>query len=420
MRKLIWMIAAAAALLVSCNKEASLPTAEFGQNFYTVYARSTTDVTVSLSSPAASEVNVPIIASGDAVKGTDFTLSSDYAVFAAGEKETVITVTDLGLTADKSVTLTLGAGSGYQIGTKYVTIVSLDEKESLIYSFKTADAVLLESYVVTLSLSGTTSGDDFKATEDLTIPLTLSGDGASALSVGSVTVKAGESEGTGTISLKDAGFSGNTVAVVTVDPEAARYLPGETSSVLLQVRGLQTPDKLLGSWTFDKVYDLEEMELWFAEMEDDPEALPTHNNGFTLTFAKEGGDVVVTPSGEGDFNHFFRKSKVSLAEPVNMVAGGIKLGKYSTEEGNMFISEEAETYQQNTYYLLETANLAFSPLSEELGSAHIVFRITPDGDLCTEFREYKNADEFGMMWWDGGTKFDPDMFGFASLFKKTK
>ena len=126
MRKLIWMIAAAAALLVSCNKEASLPTAEFGQNFYTVYARSTTDVTVSLSSPAASEVNVPIIASGDAVKGTDFTLSSDYAVFAAGEKETVITVTDLGLTADKSVTLTLGAGSGYQIGTKYVTIVSLE------------------------------------------------------------------------------------------------------------------------------------------------------------------------------------------------------------------------------------------------------------------------------------------------------
>ena len=32
--------------------------------------------------------------------------------------------------------------------------------------------------------------------------------------------------------------------------------------------------------------------------------------------------------------------------------------------------------------------------------------------------EYLNADEFGMMWWDGGTKFDPDMFGFASRFTR--
>ena len=84
----------------------------------------------------------------------------------------------------------------------------------------------------------------------------------------------------------------------------------------------------------------------------------------------------------------------------------------------MFISEVAEPYQQNTYYLLEKANLAFSADTEEIGSARIIFRITPAGDLCVEFREYNNADEFGMMWWDGGTKFDPDMFGFASLFKK--
>ena len=84
----------------------------------------------------------------------------------------------------------------------------------------------------------------------------------------------------------------------------------------------------------------------------------------------------------------------------------------------MFVSGEAETWQQNTYYTLETANLAFSSDTETLGSATVVFRITPDGDLCTEFREYANADEFGAMWWEDGTKFDPEMFGFASLFKK--
>ena len=408
------------ALALSCAKEGKMVTAEFGQTFYTIYSQSTLDVPVSLDRSSSQEIRIPIMVSGDAAKNVDFSLSSDYAVFAPGETQTILTVTDLGLTPEKSITLSLGAANGVKIGTKYVTIISLDEKESLVYSFKTSDAILLESYTVSLELSGTTSGTDFKANEDLTIPLVASGDGAAEIIVGALTVKTGENKGSASIQLKNLDFSGNVSATISVDPSANRYIPGDISSVSLQVRGLQTPDKLLGTWAFSEVYDLEEMELWFVEYEDDPDELPTHNEGFTLTFAKEGADVILTPGNTGDFAKFFRRSKVTLSNPVNMTTGGIKLGAHSTEENNMFISETAETYQFNTYYLLEKANLAFSADSEEIGSARIIFRITPNGDLCTEFREYNNADEFGMMWWDGGTKFDPDMFGFASLFKKAE
>ena len=421
MKRFLFILAAVAALAaVSCDKENKALTAEFYQNRYTIYAQSTLNVTVTLSHAASDEIKIPIMVSGDAVKNVDFTLSGDYAVFAPGETETVLTVTDLGLTPEKSITLTLGAAKGVKIGTKYVTIISLDDKETLIYAFEPSEAVMLESYTVTLTLTGTVSGKDFKATEDLTIPLSATGEGAADIIAGPVTVKAGESKGTASIQLRDLNFSGDKLASLTVDPAEGRYIPGDKEALTLRVRGLQTPDKLLGTWSFDSVYDLEELELWFMEYEDDPDELPTHNEGFTLTFAKEGNDVVLTPGTTGDFTKFFRKAKVTLSTPVNMTAGGIKLGAHSTQENNMFIAEAGEPYQQNTYYLLDKANLAFSADTEEIGSARIIFRITPAGDLCVEFREYTNADEFGAMWWDGGAKLDPDMFGFASLFKKVE
>ena len=422
MKKILLAIAAATLMLISCKQEEKIPTVEFEQTFYKVYSHSTVTINVRLSKASTETVTVPLRTSGTAVLDTDYRLqvTSLDLTFKPGEVLKLVTLKDIDLTPEKSVTLTLGEGEGYQVGTKYVTVISLDDEESLIYSFKTPEAVLLESYIVSVSLTGTTSGDEFRATEDLTFVLSTVGEGRDGVLTEPVKVQAGQNIGTATLLYRDGMLSSESVCSVGVDPMFKRYVKGEIPSLLLHVRGLQTPEKLLGTWTFQEVYDLEEMELWFMEYDDDPDELPTHNEGFTLTFAKEGDEVVVTPGGTGDFLKFFRKSKVSLAAPKNLVANGVKLGNYSTEEGNMFVSEVAETYQQNTYYKLETANLAFSANSEQLGSAIVVFRITPDGDLCVEFREYNNADEFGATWWDGGTKFDPDMFGFASLFKKVQ
>ena len=420
MKRILLAIAAAAILFVSCDKKEKTPTAEFGQNFYTVYAQSEIQIDIVLSQAATQAINIPVLTSGTAIPGIDFEITQTSIAIHRGETQGSFTLRDLGLTADKSVTLTLGSGSGFNVGTKYVTVVSLDSKERLIYSFQSTEAVVLESYIVTLALSGTESGDAFQATEVLQIPLCATGNGASRIKISPVQVNAGQNKGTAVISLADNAFSGTALCELTVDPSAKRYLPGELPTLLLQVRGLQTPEKLLGTWKFSHIYDLEDVELFFLGEDDDPEKLPTQNENFTLTFTKAGNDMIVTPGGTGDFLKFFRPSKVSLTTPKHLVAGGFLLGNYSTEEANMFIAAEAETYQQNTYYLLERANLAFSADKEETGSAIVVFRITPDGDLCVEFREYNNADKFGPTWWGEGDKFDPEMFGFATLVKKAE
>ena len=60
--------------------------------------------------------------------------------------------------------------------------------------------------------------------------------------------------------------------------------------------------------------------------------------------------------------------------------------------------------------------VAFSKTKETLGKAVIVFTVMDEG-LVVEFRDY-DKPPFGENWADDWSKFDADMFSFASLFVK--
>ena len=200
-----------------------------------------------------------------------------------------------------------------------------------------------------------------------------------------------------------------------MDPEYGRFIAGDNSSVSVAVRGVQTPDKLVGTWKFNKTFALNQINEDFTEMEEDTELIPTHNEGFTLTFAKEAdGSVSLTPGGSGDFMNFFRKCKVSLATPINCTRPSTILGKHTSYECQMYVSADGIPYQYNTYYTLSCVNRSFSADDETLGEAVVVFGLDDNG-LRLEFRDY-DTPPFGEMLWDD--KFDPDFFGFASLFVK--
>ena len=82
----------------------------------------------------------------------------------------------------------------------------------------------------------------------------------------------------------------------------------------------------------------------------------------------------------------------------------------------MFMAEAGYQAHTNIYYELQTANRAFSKTKETLGKAVIVFTIMDEG-LVVEFRDY-DKPPFGENWADDWSKFDADMFSFASLFVK--
>lgn len=443
-------VAVAALSLASCEKEGGkeTPVLEFEKILYTVYDKGTVDVVIKSNVAVAENVTIPVTFSGEAEKGVDYKIvakddegneiaAEDVVTIEAGKTAGAITVKNISLSEKKQISVSFAVPEGYAAGTKKTAVVAPDSQEALVYSFQMARGYALESFVTTIKVTGTVSGTDFKAAEDITIPLSLTGEGASVLQfveeketeggasttsiaapVGPYAVlKAGQTSATVKFTVPE-GYSGDKEALLAVDSDAdSRFIEGgATETVSIAVRGLQTPDKLVGTWKFSKVYDKATIiELWADPdlLGTDESELPIHNEGFTLTFTKEDdGSVKLTPGGTGDFTKFFRTAVVTLGEPINQTKPSIILGKHTTYDCNMFIQNDPDGtgYQFDTYYKLSSANRAFSADVETLGESTVIFNLTDNG-LVLEFRDYE--DELV-----GILGFDPDFSSFPSLFVK--
>lgn len=381
-------VAVAALSLASCEKEGGkeTPVLEFEKILYTVYDKGTVDVVIKSNVAVAEDVTIPVTFSGEAEKGVDYKIvarddkgneiaAEDVVTIEAGKTAGAITVKNISLSEKKQISVSFAVPEGYAAGTKKTAVVAPDSQEALVYSFQMARGYALESFVTTIKVTGTVSGTDFKAAEDITIPLSLTGEGASVLQF----VEEKETEG------------------------------GETEG------GLQTPDKLVGTWKFSKVFSTEELvSNWVELFQIDESEVPCKNDGFTLTFTKEDdGSVKLSPAGNGDFANFFREATVTLGAPINQTKPSIVLGKHTSLDCNMFIQADPDgtPYQYDTYYKLSSANRAFSAESESLGEATIIFNLTDKG-LVVEFRDYDGdyVELYG--------EFDPDFFSIPSLFVK--
>lgn len=449
-------VAVAALSLASCEKEGGkeTPVLEFEKILYTVYDKGTVDVVIKSNVAVAEDVTIPVTFSGEAEKGVDYKIvakddegneiaAEDVVTIKAGKTAGAITVKNISLSEKKQISVSFAVPEGYAAGTKKTAVVAPDSQEALIYSFQMARGYALESFVTTIKVTGTVSGTDFKAAEDIIIPLSLTGEGASVLQfveeketeggeteggasttsiaapVGPYAVlKAGQTSATVKFTVPE-GYSGDKEALLAVDSDAdSRFIEGgATETVSIAVRGLQTPDKLVGTWKFSKVFSEEELvSNWVELFEIDESEVPCKNDGLTLTFTKEAdGSVKLTPGGTGDFTKFFRTAIVTLGAPVNQTKPSIVLGKYTSLDCNMFIQADPDGagYQYDTYYKLSSANRAFSAdaESESLGEATVIFNLTDKG-LVMEFRDYDGdyVDYYG--------EFDPDFFSFPSLFVK--
>ena len=432
-------VAVAALSLASCEKEGGkeTPVLEFEKILYTVYDKGTVDVVIKSNVAVAEDVTIPVAFSGEAEKGVDYKIiarddegneiaAEDVVTIVAGKTAGAITVKNISLSEKKQISVSFAVPEGYAAGTKKTAVVAPDSQEALVYSFQMARGYALESFVTTIKVTGTVSGTDFKAAEDITIPLSLTGEGASVLqfveegadtksiaapSKGPYAVlKAGQNSATVKFTVPE-GYSGDKEALLAVDSDAdSRFIEGgATETVSIAVRGLQTPDKLVGTWKFSKVFSTEELvSNWVELFEIDESEVPCKNDGFTITFTKEDdGSVKLSPA------NFFREATVTLGAPINQTKPSIVLGKHTSLDCNMFIQADPDgtPYQYDTYYKLSSANRAFSAESESLGEATIIFNLTDKG-LVVEFRDY-DGDYVDLY---GG--FDPDFFSIPSLFVK--
>jgi len=423
MKRFLTFFAFAAALVFTAgcedNKKTETSSIEFSRQLYSVSQKSSVDIAVKVSKAPETDITVPLSFSGTAEEGTGYTVSSSDITIAAGETSGYITLTNKDLGAEDEVKITFASlPAGYESTSKNFTIVNLDSQEGIIYSFEYESGDVLDKFIATIKVSGTDSGTQFAAEEKIAVPATLSGEGASLLEMsdnGNFIIEKGENTGKITLTLKDPDYAGAAAAVLGVG-NTGRFIKGDNPEMDVTVKGVLSVETLLGKWNFDETIDVDELEMWFAEMEDDPSLLPTHNAGFSLTFAKDGNDFTVTPSGTGDWMNYFRTSAICRTEPVNMTAEGYVLGAYTSDENQMFVAEADTPRQQLTYFRLDKANRAFSADEDKIGTGTIAMRLRNDGKLEIHIKDY-DTPPFGEMWWDG---FDADMFSFASTFTKAQ
>ena len=401
---------------VACSEDGKI-TVEFEKTLYTVHGGGSVDIAVNVSEPAASDISIGLLFSGSA-SADKYAASFDTVTIPAGETTGTVTISDIRISQEEQIVVGIvSCPSGYTPGAKSVTIVTVDAEELLVCSFATTSDNAIGSYRARIDVSGAVSGKDLSLNEDVVIPLTASGAAASYLNFGGephALLKAGDKVAIAEFSLNP-GFEEGAEVKLSIKEGEDRILIGNNETITLKLYGAEIPEALLGTWTFDHVFDIEEVEEFFGEMEDDITLLPTHNEGFTLTFEKDNaGIITVTPNDKGDFAKFFRTATVTPTEPINYSSEGIVTGMNTVSEINMFMAMEDYDVHTCSYYKLSEANRAFSSEVETLGEAVVIFTLV-EGGLQVEFRDY-DTPPFGEMWWD--PEFDPDMFGFASLFVK--
>lgn len=401
---------------VACSEDGKI-TVEFEKTLYTVHGGGSVDIAVNVSEPASSDISIGLLFSGSA-SADKYAASFDTVTIPAGETTGTVTISDIRISQEEQIVVGIvSCPSGYTPGAKSVTIVTVDAEELLVCSFATTSDNAIGSYRARIDVSGAVSGKDLSLNEDVVIPLTASGAAASYLNFGGephALLKAGDKVAIAEFSLNP-GFEEGAEVKLSIKEGEDRILIGNNETITLKLYGAEIPEALLGTWTFDHVFDIEEVEEFFGEMEDDITLLPTHNEGFTLTFAKDdAGIITVTPNDKGDFAKFFRTAKVTPTEPINYSSEGTVTGMNTVSEINMFMASEDYGVHTCSYYRLSEANRAFSSEVETLGEAVVIFTLV-EGGLQVEFRDY-DTPPFGEIWWD--PDFDPDMFGFASLFVK--
>lgn len=401
---------------VACSEDGKI-TVEFEKTLYTVHGGGSVDIAVNVSEPAASDISIGLLFSGSA-SADKYAASFDTVTIPAGETTGTVTISDIRISQEEQIVVGIvSCPAGYTPGAKSVTIVTVDAEELLVCSFATTSDNAIGSYRARIDVSGAVSGKDLSLNEDVVIPLTASGAAASYLNFGGephALLKAGDKVAIAEFSLNP-GFEEGAEVKLSIKEGEDRILIGNNETITLKLYGAEIPEALLGTWTFDHVFDIEEVEEFFGEMEDDITLLPTHNEGFTLTFEKDNaGIITVTPNDKGDFAKFFRTATVTPTEPINYSSEGTVTGMNTVSEINMFMAMEDYDFHTCSYYKLSEANRAFSSEVETLGEAVVIFTLV-EGGLQVEFRDY-DTPPFGEMWWD--PEFDPDMFGFASLFVK--
>ena len=407
---------------VSCEPEQT-PELSFGKSIYTMLADEPVTVDVVTNIAPSADLTVELAFTGEAVLDDDYSVSATSVVIPAGQVKGSFTISPLNnFEAGKSVIVSVKAlPAGYVAGKNPTATVTIDAKEKIYYSFASATGTVADAYTVKLNLTGAVSGADWVATADMEIPYAVTPALGSALTVAddAFVVKKGENVATLVVNAGEIeGDPQKFVFTVDADKAGERFMAGTNVSTELTVCGAMKLSKLVGTWTFEEVFEDDQLKEWFEIEGDDPELLPLNNSGFSFTITETDGVYSLTTSGTGDFAKYFKEATIDYTEPINMCSEAEQTGTYTSIEKQAWVSEAGCPVDlEYTYFSLSSVYRNFDGNANTVGQGAIALAYDEDMSIILLIKDY-DQPPFGEMWWN--SDFDSDMFSFASRFVKAE
>lgn len=323
-------VCAAALALAACEKENELPTVSFEKSNEVIDSEQEAAVKVVLSQAPAADltVNFEVVAAGDlkdayTIGGGDET----SLVIKAGETEGTVTVRNNGTSlTTANITLRLASVEGYKSGMNPQIVIALAGNENLIYSFEKTRVRISENSTVsvTVKISGETSGNDFKATGDISIPIAVSEVSTAVentdytLSGKEVIIPAGSNSGSFTITATDSFVDAEELPFLTLGlaPASDRFIEGAVSSIEVIFEKSAAIENIVGSWNLTADLLPEDDNLGMLDMVAGElgVAIPFPQVDSTADSFTIGADMKFTPSFSGDLKRYFREC--TLSSPV--------------------------------------------------------------------------------------------------------
>ena len=371
------------------NKEEKGPQLAFSELIYTLDAEEPLEVGIRVSEPVQANTSVKFNVRGAAVQGEEYELSADEFVIPAGESTATIIVTPKNnFESGKTIKLELYPIEGYVLGEYDFTLIEILSKGQLICSFAEENYVLPGEVEVRMDAKDATTGKYFSANTNTRVPFVV-GEHSTAIEHvhyefvdnpnKEFTIPAKKSYGT--IKIKFLKWEeGKTTLFLLVPEGSDRFLPGDVDQTEIYVKGMTTPDRLIGKWAFKELTSLDYLSVnnWYGGPEE-VEHLPEHNLPTDVLEFLDGGAHLKVHAA-GDMANYFRDCDVKfLKEHQLYLYESAGIGRPPLVTASLFE--------------LSRANVNFSSSQEKLRAVQVGFRLLEDNEtLEVTVLDYEPTD----------------------------
>ena len=377
---------------VACNDDDSEekgPQLAFSKLIYTLDAENPLEVEIQVSEPVQANTSVKFNVRGAAVQGEEYELSADEFVIPAGERTASITVTPKNnFEGGKTIKLELSPVEGYVLGEYNFTLIEVLTKGQLICAFAEENYVLPGELEVRMNAKDANTGKYFSASTDTKVPFIV---GKHSTAIEHVHYEFVDNpdkmfvipakKSYGTIKIKFLKWEeGKTTLFLLVPDGNDRVLTGDVDQTEIYIKGMTTPDRLVGKWAFKEVTSIEYLREnnWYGGL-DEVAHLPENNLPTDILEFVDGG-AKLKVHATGDMAKYFRDCDVKFLREQQLylyeLAG---IGRPPMVTASMLE--------------LSQANVNFSGTNEKLRAVQVGFRLLDDKEtLEVTVLDYEPTD----------------------------